>query len=108
MSFRYIAGYTPAKGDPPKQAPIATLLLADASGQVVKTLWTSPPLGNYSYDVFSGFSPPINVSATSLGVTGDGPLYLTLSVENRDRNLQIPLDDLANGWDVTLGWAKAA
>lgn len=40
--------------------------------------------------------------ATELNVTTTA--YLALRVDNRERNVQIPLDDLAGGFNVTLGW----
>ena len=103
MAFRYIAGYTPAKGAH-KNASVVTVLLTDAKGAVLKTLMTTPPLGNYSYDVFTGFSPPIEVDKSGIGLKHDGKVYLTLKVVNNERNLQIPMDDLAGGWNVTVGW----
>ena len=65
--------------------------------------FTSPPLGNYSYDVFTEFSPPIIVRAAGLALQHP-QVYVTLRVENNERNLQIPIDDLADGWNVTVGW----
>ena len=53
---------------------------------------------------FHGFSPPIHVSAKGLGLRMDGEVTIALMVENNERNLQIPLDDKAGGWNVTLGW----
>ena len=104
LAFRYIAGYTPAAGQR-KKASTVSVQLVDAHGKELRTLYTSPPLGNYSYDAFHGFSPPIRVSAKGLGLRMDGEVTLALMVENNERNLQIPLDDEGGGWNVALGWA---
>jgi hypothetical protein len=34
----------------------------------------------------------------------DGAVAIALMVVNNERNLQIPLDDKAGGWNVALGW----
>lgn len=81
------------------------MLLTRANGEVLKAVYTSPPLGNYSYDDFKGFSPPIHVAASGLRLAYQGRLFVTLKVINHDRNLQIPLDDRAGGWNVSVGWA---
>ena len=66
--------------------------------------YTSPPLGNYSFDHFTGYSPPIAVEATGLGVSNEAPIILAMQVVNNQRNLQIPIDDLAKGFDIKLKW----
>ena len=103
LAFRYVAGYTPTAGQH-KKASTVSVQLVDGHGQLLRTLFTSPSLGNYSYDVFRGFSPPINVSATGLNLRMDGAVAIALMVVNNERNLQIPLDDKAGGWNVALGW----
>jgi hypothetical protein len=62
MSFRYVAGYTPAPGQIKKPAVVKVVLLDMKSSAVLKTVFTSVPLGNYSYDHFTQYSPPIEVS----------------------------------------------
>jgi hypothetical protein len=104
MSFRYIAGYTPPAGQT-KNASTVTVLLTDEQGKEIKVLYTSPPLGNYSYDVFTGFSPPITVQGSGLDLAPKGLVYLTMQVANNERNLQIAIDDMGSGWNITLGWA---
>ena len=44
-----------------------TVLLTDVKGAVLKSLMTTPPLGNYSYDVFTGFSPRLRLIRVALG-----------------------------------------
>jgi hypothetical protein len=93
MSFRYVAGYTPGPGQT-KKAPVVKLLVLDlATSKVLATAWTSSPLGNYSYDHFTSYSPPVVVAATGLAVPTDTPVILALEIINNDRNLQIPVDD---------------
>lgn len=108
MSFRYLAGYTPAPGETKKAPTVRVLLLDLESRKEVACLFTSQPLGNYSFDHFSSFSPPVTVAATSLAVPNDSPLIIALEVSNHDRNLQIPVDDLADGMGIKVEWAAAA
>ena len=49
MTFRYVAGYTPASGQTKKAAVVKVVLLDMASSAVLKTVFTSRELGNYSY-----------------------------------------------------------
>lgn len=107
LQFRYEAGYTPAEGQH-KAAATVRLLLADVdSGAEVRELWASEPLGNYSYDDFKGFSPPVVAAASGLAQPNDTPLALVLEVQNNERNLQIPVDDHAAGMQVKVTWAAA-
>jgi len=105
LSFRYLAGYT----IPNKQASVVEIVLVTRDTATVRaTLFTSPPLGNYSWDRFTGFGPPIAVHATGLNVPNDEVLVLALRVVNHERNLQIPVDDLADGFGVKVTWAASA
>lgn len=79
-----------------------------ASGDVLKTLFTSQPLGDYSWDHFAGYSPRIEVNATNLNLPNDGPVILALEVTNNERNLQIPIDDMADGFGIRVRWAGVA
>jgi len=108
MQFRYVAGYTPPAGQT-KHAPVVTIQLQDeATGKTVSTVFTSPPLGNFSYDHFTQYSPPVLVRAHNLDLDNDSPLVLAMVVQNNDRNLQIPVDDLAAGFDIKVTWDAAA
>jgi len=108
MSFRYTAGYTPSEGQT-KQAPVVKVQILDlASGDVLKTVFTSQPLGDYSFDRFAGYSPRIEVNATDLDLSNDGPVILALEVTNNERNLQIPIDDIADGFGIQIRWAGEA
>merc|ERR1712039_116942 len=53
-------------------------------------------------------SPLINVSATNLDIPNDSPVILAMEVTNNDRNLQIPIDDLADGFNIRLTWSSTA
>jgi len=104
LQFRYEAGYTPPAGQSKQPASARLLLTEVASEREVRELWRSPGLGNYSYDAFEGFSPPIAVSVHGLAQPNDVALMLTLEVTNHERNVQLPIDDLAKGWDVHVKW----
>jgi len=104
MSFRYVAGYTPGPGRQANASTVSVQLL-DAKGALLRTLFKSAPLGQYSYDDFTTFSPPIPVSASGIGLRATGKVFLMLRVDNNQRNLQIPLDDKGVGWNVSIGWA---
>ena len=107
MSFRYLAGYTPPPGKTAAAATVQIVLIDRASKRVLKTLLSTPPLGDYSWDVFKGFSPPIALHATSVGVPNDEIVDLALQITNNKRNLQIPVDDLAGGFNVNVTWVAA-
>merc|ERR1711879_252133 len=89
-----------AVGD--RMASTVKVLLIDASSTstVLKTLAEVGPLGDYSWDHFTGYSPPIEVHATGLNLSNEAPVLLALEITNNDRNLQIPIDDLADGSDI--------
>ena len=48
------------------------------------------------------------MSATGLAQPNDKALTVTLEVTNHERNLQIPIDDLASGLGVHVTWSAAA
>ena len=71
----------------------------------MREVFASGPLGAYSYDHFHGYSPPVVVRATGLAQPNEEPLMLVLEITNNERNLQLPIDDLASGMDVHVAWA---
>ena len=107
MQFRYEAGYTPEAGQTKQPATVRLLLTDVATEAEVRELWKSGPLGNYSYDQFTGYSPPIVVSATGLAQPNEAALMLTLEVTDHERNLQLPIDNLVAGWNVKVSWEGA-
>jgi len=103
-----VAGYTPAPGKTNK-APVVTVQVLDmAKGTVLKTLFTSEPLGAYSYDNFTGYSPPIEINAQNLNIPNDVPVVVALQVANNDRTLHIPIDDLAAGLNMKVRWSSTS
>ena len=105
LSFRYVAGYT---GSPDKKGSTVAVVLLDAANKSdVATLWTSLPLTNYSFDRFSGYSPPVHVDADGLSVPNGRALLVALRFTNNERNLQLPLDP-AGGFGVQITWAAQA
>ena len=108
LSFRYAAGYTPGAGEQ-KKASTVRVLLSDASGGTLASLFESAELGNYSYDHFEGYSPPIVVVGEILGGAGlpnEEEVFLVFEISNNDRNLLLPIDDLASGFNATVEWSK--
>ena len=64
-----------------KKAPVVSVVLLDmATSAVLKTVFTSPPLGNYSYDHFAGYSPPVEVTAAKIAVPNDKTVIIALQV----------------------------
>ena len=102
LSFRYVAGYTPKEGA--SQASVVTMSLVDAvDGTTVASLWTSPPLGNWSFDVYEGYSPPVTAHVTGLQIACANSLRLALTFTNNERNLQILLPSIS----VHVRWSDA-
>jgi len=67
----------------------------------VAILWTSPPLGNYSYDTFSGYSPPVVTKLHGLALSWPRSMRIALRFVNNDRNLQVPLPSI----EIRVGWS---
>lgn len=106
LQFRYSAGYTPAPGRSANASTVSVLLVS-TSGETLATVYKSPPLGEYSFDNFKGYSPPIRAAnALPLGVSNDAMVFIVMEVHNNQRNLQLPLDDLARGWSCNVTWIR--
>ena len=109
MSFRYVAGY-PGNVLPSKEPTVRIALLDMVTGKELKSLFTSGPLGNYSYSPFKGYSPEIEVKVTGINLPNpnNAPVIVAMVVNNNGRNLQIPIDDLAQGFNIHVTWKAAA
>ena len=109
MALRYIAGYGCAGAAKPcAGAPVVTVVLVDATTMSdLATVWTSPPLGNYSYGQFKGYSPPIVVDVRGLNVSNANPVLVQLRIANNKRNLQLQLA-AKTGLDLNVSWTKQA
>lgn len=109
MAFRYIAGYgcggkTPCK----KQPGTVSLALVDATTQRhIQTVYTSPPLGEYDYDNYKGYSPPIEVNLSGLKIVNSKPVMLKLLFVNNQRNMQIQMAP-RTGLNIFVRWASTA
>ena len=106
LSFRYVAGYTPPAGTAAAGSTVDLVLVDTATQRDVATVWRSPVLDAYSYDNYTGYSPPVTASGTGLHVANWQPLSLELRFTNNDRNLQlalVPGQDL----NVTVRWSQA-
>merc|ERR1711865_251027 len=105
FSFRYVAGYSPAPGQQSKAPTIRLVVLDLATKKEIKTVLQTGPLGNYSYDHFTGYSPLISVHATNLAIPNTKPVVIAMEITNNQRNLQIPVDDKAQGFNVRVNWS---
>lgn len=90
LTFRYVAGYG-SSGGSQKGATLSIVLIDAATQDVVSTLYTSPPLVNYSFDDFKGYSPPIHVHVSELQILNGRALHMALRFHNNDRNVQVSL-----------------
>jgi len=105
LQYRYSAGYTPQPGQHPTPATLSVVLL-DHTQQIISTLYSSPPLGNYSADHFTGYSPIIPVDAHGLDIPNDDAVYIAFIYQNNQRNLQIPIDDKKDSFNIVVHWAE--
>ena len=104
-SLSYAAGYTPPAGVRKLGATVSLHVLdlatkVDLSG----ALLTWPPLEQYSWDQWRGYSPPLRASVSHLAIANARPLVLALRVVNHERNVQMPLPSLA----LSLRWSADA
>ena len=84
-----------------------SVILTDAEGRTLKTLGVASSLGRYSFDDFTGYSPPIHIGSTGpVRVPNDGLVFIVLEVANHERNLQIPIDDRDGGFNATVTWTE--
>jgi len=99
FSYQYVSGYGPAGRH---VGANFTLVTTDACGASGTTLYSSPELTQYPYDVCQTcYSPPVNVTLRfSPPLDATQPVALALRFANNDRNVQInlPLTTLAVQW----------
>ena len=85
VPLRYVTGYTPPPDAPPPSAANLSLHALDAgNGSSLGVLWTSGPLGNYSFDRYEGYSPPVVGGTDGLRVPNARPITLALQVHNNN------------------------
>jgi len=105
VGLTYISGYTPAPGEKKMGCNVTLHALDALTGAGLGLLWESPELSAYSYDDFTGYSPPVNGTATGLRLPNSRPIRLVLNINNNDRNLQLRVADfsLSVSWSSDLG-----
>merc|ERR1712167_565251 len=80
LSFRYLAGYTPKKNQTRLAATVTVLFLDAETLDVLHALPSTAPLGDYSWDHFSGYSPRVAINATGLDLPNGRPVLVELQV----------------------------
>ena len=102
FSFQYVAGYTPPAGASANASTLSVALVDALNRSVVEVVYTSPPLGDFSFDHFTGYSPPIAWQRTGLSIAWPRSLCLALLFDNRQRNVQLPLSTLS----LSVAWSS--
>jgi len=100
VAFSYISGYGCVPGKCAGPANVSVVAVDAFNQSVVAELWRSPALDAYSYDAFTGYSPPVRGSVTGLDVEWPHQLQLGLQLHNNAHNLQLPISsvELAIVW----------
>ena len=104
LNYQYVSGYG---GDgAPGGATFELLALAPgpcgAGGAVIATLYTSPVLDHYPYDSCNTcYSPPQNVSVSSLNLNATGGVVFAMRFTDNQRNVQIKLP-----LPITIFWSS--
>eukprot|EP00039_Didymoeca_costata_P002904 m.63678 g.63678 ORF g.63678 m.63678 type:complete len:1036 (+) comp11594_c0_seq2:140-3247(+) len=101
FSFQYVTGYNAPQHGALDTLPRISLLLASSNetrnarfGNAI-VLWTSPPLGNYSFDHFTGYSPPVIANLTGIDIPLNSRcLSFIVQFSNNKYNLQVKLSTL--------------
>ena len=110
LSFRYRAAPVNASGNNTPAVLKVSLVNADTRPVVVVGTAT---LGNYTDP--SGYSQQVRIQGKGLQASCDagignnprGRLMVSFAVVNNDRPVHIPLDDLAGGFQIKVGWVAA-
>ena len=98
----------------PVVLPTAKVTLVNADNRPAATVVAAMPLGNYSEA--AGYSAPVAVSAAGLRAScaagiGAQPrprLFLQLQPTNNDRPVLLAVDDMAGGFNASVGFGAAA
>jgi hypothetical protein len=105
FAYQYVAGYG-GNGAPGGAVMELIAVTPGACGigpgelPVVSTLYTSPPLVNYSYDVCNTcYSPPVSVVRSSLNLNATQGLLFALRFTDNQRNVQLKLP-----MNLTVTW----
>lgn len=99
FTYQYVAGYGAAGA--PGGSTLSLVLVDSQTGLDVQSLYSSPPLADYFYDFFTGYSPAVVTEIKDLRVDCQHAMQMVLRFQNNQRNLQIPLDTLK----ITIGWS---
>eukprot|EP01004_Peranema_trichophorum_P003699 NODE_2671_length_1522_cov_45.386705_g2301_i0.p1 GENE.NODE_2671_length_1522_cov_45.386705_g2301_i0~~NODE_2671_length_1522_cov_45.386705_g2301_i0.p1 ORF type:complete len:472 (-),score=81.05 NODE_2671_length_1522_cov_45.386705_g2301_i0:105-1367(-) len=105
FQYRYIAGYTPQVGQIKKASTLSFVVLKSDLQTPISTLYTSPPLGKYSYDNFTQYSPIYEIQLDNLNIPNQDPVFLSFRFVDNQRNLQIPIDDKWSGFNINVKWS---
>jgi hypothetical protein len=100
VAFQYISGYNCLPGACAGASNLSLALVDAFNHTVIRTLWSSGALGNYSYDRFTGYSPLIVGGAEGLAIGWPRQTQLALLFHNNKRNLQVPAATIS----MTLTW----
>ena len=96
LRFHYVAGYTPSPGKLINGSTLSVALVDAHNGSHIATLCTTAQLSNYSFDHFTGESPPVYCNSSSgLSIAWTRQMAVKLILTNNQRNVQIPLSTLS-------------
>lgn len=95
LSFQYVAGYTPPTGTTVNGSTLSVALVDAHNASHLATVCTTPPLSNYSFDHFTGESPPVHCNGSGLAIGWPRQMAVMLILTNNQRNVQIPLATLS-------------
>eukprot|EP00039_Didymoeca_costata_P021703 m.2809 g.2809 ORF g.2809 m.2809 type:complete len:948 (-) comp2595_c0_seq1:128-2971(-) len=100
MSYRYVAGYSPKKIN----GSTLSVVILDGNDEIIRTIYQSPVLNNYSFDNYKGYSPPIPVHASGLNIANGNVLRIGIQFHNNEQNLQLVVEP--DGMPVQVTWTK--
>merc|ERR1719469_566099 len=98
FTYQYVAGY----GVDGVATTLSLVLVDSVTGLDLQTVYESPPLADYSFDQFVGYSPLIVAHASDLKINSPHAMLMVLRFQNNQRNAQIPLDTL----NISVAWSS--